>query len=155
MTDSIDLSHNLPEEPPETTEEAYVFPMSFAQQRLWFLDQMEPGNPSYNMPAALRLRGTFSPDRLEACLNEVVARHETLRTSFGVVDGEPAQIVTPSLTLSLPIEDLGDLPPEAREGEALRRAREEAMRGFDLTRPPLLRARVLRLGDADHVLLLT
>ena len=130
-------------------------PLSFAQQRLWFLDQLEPGNPAYNIPAAMRLRGALNVAALEQGLNEVVQRHEVLRTTFSLVEGQPVQVIAPTLTLTLPVVDLRNLPGTQREAEALWLATEEARRPFDLARGPLLRATLLRLDEEDHVLLLT
>jgi acyl carrier protein len=128
-------------------------PLSFAQQRLWFIDQLEPGSTAYNSPAAVRLRGPLEPAVIERCLRELVQRHEVLRTSFPVVEGEPVQRISESAEVALPLVDLSGL--EEPEAEARRLAREEAERGFDLSRGPLLRVKLLRLGAEDHVLLLT
>jgi amino acid adenylation domain-containing protein len=129
-------------------------PLSFAQQRLWFLDQWEPGNSAYNMPAAFRLTGPLDVKALECSLNEIVRRHESLRTSFSVVDGQPIQVMAPSLTLTLPVVDLQELPEDEREDQPRRLATEEAKNPFDLAQGPLLRSTLLRLGAQDHVLLL-
>jgi len=130
-------------------------PLSFAQQRLWFLDQLEPGNPFYNTPSTLRLRGRLVVPALAASLDEIVRRHEVLRAAFPGVDGRPVAVVTPELRLEMPVEDLSGLPAAERWSEALRRARQEAQTPFDLATGPLLRARLLRLEPQDHVLLLT
>src|SRR5918993_701632 len=81
-------------------------PLSFSQQRLWILDQLRPGSPAYNMPVAFRLRGALAVTAMERALNEIVGRHKALRTTFRVIDGEPAQVIAPELTLSLAVEDL-------------------------------------------------
>jgi amino acid adenylation domain-containing protein len=130
-------------------------PLSFAQQRLWFLDQLEPGLPVYNIPEAIRLSGRLDAEALRRALNEVVRRHESLRTTFVVKDGRPVQSIAPSLALALPVLDLRDLPEGVREEEARRLAREEAQRPFDLSAGPLVRASLLRLGEEEHVALLT
>ncbi|MFZ5918494.1 MAG: amino acid adenylation domain-containing protein, partial [Chloroflexota bacterium] len=130
-------------------------PLSFAQQRLWFLDHLEPGSPLYNIAAAVRVVGSLDAGALAHSLNEIVRRHEVLRTTFRTQDGRPAQVVAPEMHLSLPLTDLGHLPAEEREAEALRLAQEEAQRPFDLARGPLLRARLLRLEQQDHIVLLT
>jgi amino acid adenylation domain-containing protein len=130
-------------------------PLSFSQQRLWFLDQLEPGNLFYNIPTVLRLRGELDVPALTFALNEIVARHEVLRTTFAAKSGVPRQIITPSLTLDLPVTDLRDEPPAEREANALKLARDEIRRPFDLARGPLVRARLIRLADAEHIAVLT
>ncbi|HET6230447.1 MAG TPA: amino acid adenylation domain-containing protein, partial [Longimicrobiaceae bacterium] len=126
----------------------------FAQERLWFLDQMEPGGAAYNMPAALRLSGALDVRALDAALGEIVARHESLRTTFAAVDGRPVQVVAPAQPFTLPVEDVPASDEAAREAEVHRRASEEATRPFDLAAGPLFRASLLRLGEREHVLLL-
>ncbi|HEX8190484.1 MAG TPA: amino acid adenylation domain-containing protein [Pyrinomonadaceae bacterium] len=130
-------------------------PQSFAQQRLWFLDQLVPGSPAYNMPTGVRLSGALDARALGAALDEVVRRHEALRTTFGTHGELPVQLVRPSLAVGLPTIDLSALPEQEREAESLRLAREEANRPFDLTAGPLLRAALVRLAEREHVLLLT
>ena len=130
-------------------------PLSFAQQRLWFIDQLEPGNSVYNFPAAVRLKGPLNVVALKQSLNEIVKRHEALRTTFAIVDGRPVQVIAPLLTLTLPIVDLRELPETERETEVQRLVTNEAQRPFDLAEGPLVRATVLRLGENEHVGLLT
>jgi amino acid adenylation domain-containing protein len=130
-------------------------PLSSAQRRLWFLDQLEPGSPAYNVAVAVRLEGPLQQRALEESLREFVRRHETLRSSFSAVDGQPVQDVAAAAAVDVTLVDLGDLAPAAREETTRRLATEEARRPFDLSRPPLLRATLLRLGPGDHVLLLT
>ena len=130
-------------------------PLSFSQQRLWFLDQYEPNSSVYNIPSALRLRGSLNIGALEQSLNEIIRRHESLRTTFSMVDGEPVQVIAPSLSFSFEVVDLRDHPEGEREEEARRLVREEARRPFDLAQGPLFRSKLLRLGEDDHVLLLT
>jgi amino acid adenylation domain-containing protein len=130
-------------------------PLSFAQQRLWFLDQYEPNSFIYNIPSALRFKGALDVPALERTLNEIVRRHEVLRTTFSVVDGKPVQVIAPALTMSLPVRDLTDLPESERENEAQRLAMEQAREPFDLSQGPLLRVMLLRLGEDHHVLVLT
>ncbi len=132
------------------------YPLSFSQQRLWFLDRLEPGSAAYNLPDALRLRGRLDPALLARVLGEIVRRHEVLRTTFGLVAGRPVQTVSPPGPFPLPRIDLDDLPAAAAEREARRLAEEDAALPFDLARGPHLRARLLRLtaSGAEHVVLL-
>jgi len=130
-------------------------PLSFAQQRLWFLAQLDPNSASFNIPVAVRLIGGLDTGILEASLNEIVKRHEVLRTSFKEQKAEPVQIIAPVLTLDLPVVDLRGIDSAQREAEAKRLAVEYAMLAFDLQKVPLLRALLLRAGDQDHILLLT
>ncbi len=130
-------------------------PLSFAQQRLWFLDQLEPGSFLYNVPRAFRISGDLNVEALRRTFDVIVARHEVLRTTFATVDGNPVQDIAESLSVGLPIVDLSQLPEREREAEAQRRVLEEAQRPFDLQSGPLLRTGLLRLGEKEHVLLLT
>ncbi len=130
-------------------------PLSFAQQRLWFLDQLEPYSPLYNIPAATRFSGPLDIAALEWSLNEIVRRHESLRTTFQTIDGRPAQVISPELTLTLPVMDLASLPAVEREAEALRLATDEARQPFDLAHGPLMRTTLLRLDEQEYVILLT
>ncbi|HLL47353.1 MAG TPA: condensation domain-containing protein, partial [Longimicrobiaceae bacterium] len=126
-------------------------PLSFAQQRLWFIDRLEPGRSAYNIPGALRLRGPLDRDALERALGEVVRRHEALRTVFREVHGEPVQVVSAGAGPVLEDVDLAG----AAEAEVLRAVRAEAERPFDLAAGPLFRTKLLRLSEGEHVLLLT
>ena len=130
-------------------------PLSFAQQRMWFLAQLEPDSPFYNTPTAVRLRGPLDVTALQRALEEIIRRHEVLRTTFTPVDGEPHQRIAPTLALPLPVEYLTALPESEREAEALRRATSEAQRPFHLEHGPVLRATLLALGPRDHVALFT
>ncbi len=130
-------------------------PLSFAQQRLWFIDQLEPGSPLYNMPVALRVEGPLDPGVLALCLGEIVRRHEALRTVFAAPEGSPVQVIQPAAPFVLPLVDLSGLPEPEREAAALALAGEEAGRPFDLARGPLLRGVLLRLAEEDHVVALT
>lgn len=140
-------------------ERGKLLPLSFAQQRLWFLDQLEPGNAVYNMFTALRIAGLLNVQALEKSFNELVCRHEVLRTTFTTSGGDPAQVIHSKLGLSLPVVDLSGLPREECEAKIRCLATEEAGRPFDLLRGPLLRGTLLRLGDrwgqSEHGLLLT
>ncbi|HEY4562918.1 MAG TPA: condensation domain-containing protein, partial [Thermoanaerobaculia bacterium] len=128
-------------------------PLSFAQQRLWFVDQLEPGSPLYNMPGALRVEGPLDGAVLARCLGEIVRRHEALRTVFAALEGSPVQVILPAVPFPLPVVDLSALPE--REALALALLREEARRPFDLAQGPLLRGLLLRLGSQDHAVALT
>ncbi|MCY1033947.1 non-ribosomal peptide synthase/polyketide synthase [Corallococcus sp. BB11-1] len=130
-------------------------PLSFAQQRLWFLDQYEPGSALYNIPSAMRLEGTVDVSAMRRAFAEVMLRHEALHTTFQVRNGDPIQVISPTVDSALEVEDLSDRPPAEREAEAMRRAREEASAPFDLSRGPLLRTRLLRLSEREHLLLVT
>ncbi|HEY6122093.1 MAG TPA: condensation domain-containing protein, partial [Pyrinomonadaceae bacterium] len=132
-----------------------IFPVSFAQQRLWFLAQLEPDNPSYNVPQTLRLKGALNVHALEQTINTITARHESLRTIFESIDGQPVQIVCPEHKINLRFSDLEGLPEAEREDEARRLAIAEAQRPFDLTRDYSLRAMLVRLAEDDHWLVLT
>ena len=129
-------------------------PLSFAQQRLWFLDQLAPGNLFYNLPLAVRLSGALDVEALQRALNTLVERHETLRTTFRAEKGEPVQVIADDLTLDLPLDDLTDLPESEREAEAQRLAEQDARTPFDLAAGPLLRARLIKLAEDEHLAVL-
>ncbi len=129
-------------------------PLSHAQERLWFLDRMNPGDPTLNLPSAVRLRGALQPAALELALSEVVRRHEALRTRLLEVDGRPVQEVLPAAPMRLPVIDLGSLPAARRRRELARWQARDVLEPFDLTRGTMLRARLLRLAGEDHALLL-
>jgi non-ribosomal peptide synthetase component F len=131
------------------------FPLSFAQEQLWFLDQLVPGGHLYNIPAAVRLTGPLDAAAFERSVKEIVRRHESLRTIFVSIDGRPLQAVLPPENVTVPLIDLVPLPEREREPEAVRLATEQARLPFDLERGPLLRAVLLRLDREEHVLLLT
>ena len=139
----------------QTTEDVFVIPTSFAQQRLWVLDRLEPGTSAFNMSAAVRLTGALDVEALQRSLNEVVRRHESLRTTFADADGEPVQVIAPHLLLALPVTDFAGVAEEEREALVLRRAAEDARRPLDLSKGPLVRTQLLRLSAEEHVLLLT
>ncbi|MBD2043500.1 non-ribosomal peptide synthetase [Microcoleus sp. FACHB-672] len=139
---------NLPE------EEVFIFPASFSQQRLWFFDQLIPGTAAYNVPTVIRLTGTLNLTALERTLNEIVRRHEVLRTAFVIVEGQPFQAIAPSLNVAVPVLDLQQLPTTEREAEAKRLITAECERPFNLSQGPLLRVTLLRLDEREHILLL-
>ncbi|MEM7582119.1 MAG: amino acid adenylation domain-containing protein [Acidobacteriota bacterium] len=130
-------------------------PLSFAQERLWVLDQLEPGTPAYNIVIDLRLEGLLDVDILDRSLSEVVRRHEGLRTVFRSHEGRPIQVILPEIASYLRRVDLSHLETEQREAEALLSVKAETSKGFDLATGPLMRSVLLRLGDQDHLLVLT
>jgi len=130
-------------------------PLSFAQQRLWVLTQLEPDGASYNIPIALRLSGTLDVKALQWSVNELVRRHETLRTTVSRAEGQPVQVVTPPSAFTIPIVSLEHVSGSERDAVLLRLATAEAQRPFELAYGPMLRVTLLRLGVEEHVLLLT
>src|SRR5215217_5109123 len=141
-----------------TAQQNDIFPASFAQQRLWFLDQLQPGNAAYNVSSVQRLRGVVNVPVLEQSLNEIVRRHEALRTRFEDIDGEPMQVLETTLWLKLNVEDLSsESACEEVELEKIieHHARQQTLIPFNLSEVPLLRLKLLRMGAEDHVLLLT
>ncbi|HEV7587203.1 MAG TPA: condensation domain-containing protein, partial [Longimicrobium sp.] len=127
-------------------------PLSFAQQRMWVLDRMDPGTAAWNIPTPLRIRGALDVAALEHALNALRERHESLRTTFAERDGEPVQVIHPYVPVPLSVEDLSAVPEEVRHDEMERRVYAESNRGFDLARGPLFRAGLIRLEPLDHVL---
>lgn len=134
--------------------EVFIFPASFAQQRLWFLSRLVPGNPFYNVSTALRLTGSLNLTALEQTFNEIVRRHETLRTTFLMVEGELMQAIIPSLTIPLPVIDLSSFSASDRETEARRLANEQGRLPFDLSKGLLIRITLLYFGGIEYVLLI-
>jgi amino acid adenylation domain-containing protein len=134
--------------------DAGPLPLSFAQERLWFLDRLEPGSPAYNLPVEVELAGELAPAALAGALGEVVRRHESLRTTFAVADGVPCQRISPALRIDLPLVDLGALPAPGAEAEARRLQAVQLARPFDLERGPLLAALLVRFVDGRHWFLL-
>ncbi|UCE20069.1 MAG: amino acid adenylation domain-containing protein [Gemmatimonadota bacterium] len=135
-------------------KQVFVFPTSFAQQRLWFLNQLDPENPVYNIPRAFRVTGPLDVEALEHGLNEIIRRHEILRTTFSHVDGEPVQIIAEAMPLKVSVIDMGDIEtiPERKTKQLII---DEIQRPFNLSQGPLLRANLLRLAEEEHILLLT
>ena len=129
-------------------------PLSFAQQRLWFLDQLVPNNPFYNVPAALRLTGSLNFSALQQTFNKIVRRHEALRTTLAVVSGQPFQRIAAAFHLPINLVDLRNLPQESRQTEANRLTAQEAQRSFNLSNDLLLRVTLLQLDDAEYLLML-
>ncbi|WP_233601911.1 non-ribosomal peptide synthetase [Corallococcus sp. CA047B] len=141
--------------PLAVADRSAVLPLSFAQQRLWFIHQLDPTDTTYNIPAALKLEGTLDVGALQRSFEELVRRHESLRTTFRTEAGEPFQDIHSPAPLSLPVTDLTHLPDApSRQAEAMRLATAEARGPFNLEQGPLLRALLLKLGDTEHVLVL-
>ncbi|WP_394842175.1 amino acid adenylation domain-containing protein [Pendulispora brunnea] len=134
------------------SEDLFVFPMSFAQERLWLHGELEPESTSYNMAAAVRLDGPLDTGLVERCVTEIVRRHEVLRTTFEAVDGQPSQVIHPESAQRVPVVDLSGLAASEREPEARRLIERESRRPFDLVNGPLLRLLLLRIGPNEHVL---
>jgi amino acid adenylation domain-containing protein/FkbM family methyltransferase len=132
---------------------ALDLPLSFAQQRLWFLDQLEPNNPFYNLLDSVLLTGELNVPALEQSLNQIINRHEVLKTTFATVEGRPVQVISESQNIKLPVVDLTGLPETERKDQALRHAKEEALQPFDLAHGPLIRMKLLRLNEQEHVAL--
>jgi amino acid adenylation domain-containing protein len=147
LTDNEEL--NFAEE-----TEVFVFPTSFAQQRLWFLAQLTPGNPFYNVSTALRLTGSLNLTALKQTFNEIVRRHEILRTRFVMLEQQPVQAISPSLSIPLPVIDIRNFNSKERETQVQQIGTEEAQRPFDLTTETLLRVKLLQLDETEYVLLL-
>ena len=139
--------------PEEEAEEIFAFPASFAQQRLWFVDQLAPGKAIYNIPYhhQTRLRGRLNVAALAQALQAMVDRHEPLRTTFTTEQGEPVQVILPEMTIDLPVIDISHLAEAEREAEMQRIINEEARHTFDLATGPLFYAKLLKLADEDHV----
>jgi len=150
----LQQEHTLSVPPLQSVDRQSTLPLSFTQERLWFLDQLEPGNPFYNIVAAVRLVGPLDRKALERSLDEVVQRHESLRTSFVKQGGEPRQVIAEQVAVSLPVLDLGTYPADQRESIAHQQALALAQRPFDLANGPLWRAHVFQLDAQEHVLVL-
>ncbi|MCG3119505.1 MAG: D-alanine--poly(phosphoribitol) ligase subunit 1 [bacterium] len=131
------------------------YPLSFAQQRLWFLEQLDPASPAYNIPLALRLHGEMQERLLAQALTAILQRHEVLRTTVATRDGQPVQVIAPAQPVNLPVVDLTALPLAARAAEVRRLITAEALKPFDLANGPLLRTTLLKLAATEHVFLLT
>ena len=151
----VHVAENATQVAMKTEVEGFVFPLSFAQQRLWFLHQLAPESPHYNLAGAFYLSGPLNIKALEESFNELIQRHETLRTVLAVVDGEPSQILIPEAKIALEPIDLNSGGGIADESAILRWMEQEARRPFILSRPPLMRVALLALGQDEHVLLVT
>ncbi|HSN87928.1 MAG TPA: condensation domain-containing protein, partial [Thermoanaerobaculia bacterium] len=133
--------------------EAGPAPLSFDQERLWFLGQLDPESAAYNIDTAIRMKGRLDIPVLQAVLEEIVRRHEAWRTVFPAVDGRPVQVALPPRPVELPLVDLTELPAAEREARVLAVALEEARTPMDLARGPLVRVRLLRLAADEHICL--
>ncbi|MGE5432087.1 MAG: non-ribosomal peptide synthetase, partial [Syntrophomonadaceae bacterium] len=153
MTDN-DNAGMKPDMYAEGNEEVFVFPASYAQQRLWFLDQFEPGSPYYNIPSAMRIRGNFSTTVFKNVIDEIVRRHESLRTNFSAIDGKPVQIISPKADIPFLVIDLMDKKEEEKEKEIISLLREKARYSFNISNEPLIRITVLELAPSEHVVLI-
>jgi len=130
------------------------FPLSFAQQRLWFLYQLDPESPFYNIPTSLRLSGLLDTQALKSSINDIIKRHEALRTAFISEGKEAVQKIYPDLSIDLPIEDLTQLKDEEQETAIKHLSDEEVRKPFNLDQLPLLRCKLLRLKDTEHILII-
>jgi amino acid adenylation domain-containing protein len=147
--------HQKPEQSIPRRQPSHSGPLSFAQRRLWFVDQLEPNGTAYNIPDAVRLTGPLDIQVLERCLQEIVRRHEVLRTTFSSVGGEPIQTVSADTTIPLQFRDLSDFAEPEREQELHRFLAIQGRLPFDLSKDLMLRANLVRLAAQEHVLLLT
>ncbi len=138
----------------EAARQSAGSPLSFAQQRLWFLDQLEPNSPLYNIPIVARMSGPLEPGALEQALDAIIERHESLRTRFVCVEQEPRQIIDQDASLKLRVIDLASGPETEQEGETNRFIQQEVTRPFDLNADRLIRGTLLRLKKDRHVLIL-
>ena len=146
---------SLPNQPTIPRKQANdTSPLSFTQQRLWFIHQLEPDSPAYNMPKAFSISGPLKIEILHQALEAIVARHEALRTTFIIKNGEPTQVIAQSWSLELPVIDLSNLPVDEREEETQRLLLQETKRPFNLSQDLMIRGTLLRLDDKDHILLL-
>lgn len=140
---------------PRLERDGSPLPLSYAQQRLWFIDQLEPGSALYNIPLAGKISGALAKEALQRSLDEIVRRHEVLRTRFAVCDGVPVQEIVPDEQITIEHIDLRGLSEAEREAEAMALAEAETAIGFDLANGPLIRMKLLQMAEAEHVLLMT
>ena len=153
QTESSHTAHSR--QPIRRAPRSGELPLSFAQQRLWFLSQLDPQNPVYNQPAAIKLVGRLDKVALEGALGEIIRRHESLRANFQSVAGRPVQVIRPAGEFVLPVIDISGLPEDEREETARRLLAEESIRVFDLARDLLIRAGLIRVREDEHVALFT
>ncbi|WP_421556617.1 non-ribosomal peptide synthase/polyketide synthase [Pseudomonas kitaguniensis] len=145
-------AHTAAHSAPQAKPRPALLPLSFSQQRLWFIEQLTPGTTLFNIPFALHLEGQLNIAALQASLNDLLVRHEILRTGIRSVDGVPSQQISAALDFALPFEDLSNLSATAREGAQFSALQATFEQPFDLTAPPLLRARLLKVAPGQHVL---
>ena len=131
-----------------------ILPLSFAQQRLWFIDQLEPNSATYNIPIAVHLVGQLKHELLSQSLQKIIERHEVLRTTFAHIDGQPQQLIVADVSFLLPLEDLSHVVADEQPSVVKQILQTEAERPFSLTQAPLLRTKLLRLNPEEHILLL-
>ncbi|MDZ8258877.1 non-ribosomal peptide synthetase [Nostoc sp. ChiQUE01b] len=149
---NVDIDTDLPL---IKTERPQKLPLSFAQEQLWLVNQLEPDNPFYNEQVSLKLHGHLNTVALEQSLNKIISRHEVLRTNFHTINEQPVQVIADSLTLSVPVVDLTELPESEREIACQKLAAKEANQPFDLANSPLIRASVAKITEVEHVFILT
>jgi len=131
-----------------------TYPLSYAQRRLWFLDQFEPESPYYNIPMALRIKGNFSIDVFKKTIQSIINRHEALRTTFIARNGEPLQAVKPLLTIPVEVQDISSIPADTRENKIIELATADAQKPFNLEKGPLIRVSILKTAQSEHIVLL-
>src|ERR1700719_3301882 len=148
-----DFAEQLPRLMPQIRPEP--LPLSYAQERLWFMDRLEPGSTGYNVAGALRLRGELDREALERAINMIVERHESLRTHFAEVDGKASQVIERELRIEVPVMDVSGLEEEEQRERVKEELKREGTEAFDLACGPLLRVKLLRLGEQEHILLRT
>src|SRR4051794_25206473 len=137
------------------TDRMHLLPLSWSQQRLWFIDQLQGAGQAYHIAAAVRLHGVLKVSALQAALDTMLERHEALRTVFASVEGSAIQVIQPPSQFSLQQIDLSDLEAQEREAQITEQATQEAQAPFDLSTGPLIRARLLRVSSDEHVMLMT
>jgi amino acid adenylation domain-containing protein len=152
LAQRIQLTDSSTLVPIERADRSKTLPLSWAQQRLWFIDQLEGAGAAYHILGALKLQGPLDRSALQATLDSIVVRHEVLRTTFKSIDGTPEQVIAQEASFALQFIDLSVLPQDEREAEVNRHAAEEAQMPFDLNTGPLIRGRLIRFADDDHML---
>ncbi len=144
---------SIPETQKYNQEDVFIFPTSFAQKRIWFLSQVDINNYAYNNYSSIKLKGELNIISLEKTLNEIVGRHESLRTKFIIVKGKPFQVVLPSLTFKLPLTDLQTIPDNQKEAKVTQLIEQEIKQPFDLKQVPLIRFSLLQLRENEYILI--